>query len=47
MDEYARQVLKAGQDLGITKRGIIIAFATVFVESNWIMYANEADPESL
>lgn len=47
MDEYARQVLKAGVDLGITPRGIIIAFATVFVESGWKMYANNADPESL
>lgn len=46
-DGYARQVLKAGQDLGISERGIVIAFATVFVESNWVMYANNADPESL
>lgn len=45
--EYARQVMRAGVDNGITPRGIIIAFATVFVESDWIMYANEADPESL
>lgn len=46
-DEYALQVLKAGQDLGVSPRGIVIAFATVAVESGWKMYANRADPESL
>lgn len=46
-DTYARQVLKAGKDLGVTDLGIVIGFATVFVESDWIMYANTADPESL
>lgn len=46
-DQYALQVLKAGQDNGISPRGIVIAFATVFVESGWRMYANQADPESL
>lgn len=46
-EEYARQILKAGIDNGVTPRGIIIAFATVFVESDWLMYANYADPESL
>ena len=46
-ETYAPQVLKAGQDNGISPRGIVIAFATVFVESNWVMYANRADPESL
>lgn len=46
-DGYARKVIEAGQDLGIGRRGIVIALATVFVESNWVMYANEADPESL
>ena len=46
-DEYARQVLRAGRDLGITPKGIVIAFATVSVECDWIMYANRADPESL
>lgn len=47
MDRYAREVLRAGRDLGITERGIVIAFATVFVESNWVMYANQNDPETL
>lgn len=47
MDEYARQVLKAGVDCGIAPRGIVIAFATVFVESGWVMYANRDDPASL
>lgn len=46
-DNYAKAVLKAGVDSGISPRGIVIAFATVFVESNWLMYANRADPESL
>lgn len=46
-DEYAREVLRAGRDLGITPRGIVIGFATVFVESGWTMYANKSDPESL
>jgi putative lipoic acid-binding regulatory protein len=47
LEEYARQVLKAGQDLGVTPRGIVIGFATVFVESGWTMYSNQADPPSL
>lgn len=47
MDEYAREVMRAGRDLGISARGIVIGFATVFVESAWKMYANRADPESL
>jgi hypothetical protein len=46
-DQYAPAVLQAGRDLGITPRGIVIGFATVYVESGWVMYANEADPESL
>lgn len=46
-DEYAAQVIRAGRDLGVSPRGIVIALATVFVESNWTMYANESDPESL
>lgn len=46
-DSYARSVIEAGEDLGISPRGIVIAFATVFVESNWLMYANHGDPESL
>lgn len=46
-DAYAREIIRAGRDLGITPRGIVIAFATVYVESNWIMWANAAVPESL
>lgn len=46
-DEYAREVLRAGRDLGITPKGIVIGFATVSVECDWIMYANRNDPESL
>lgn len=45
--QYAAQVAQAGRDLGVSDRGIVIAFATVFVESNWVMYANQRDPESL
>ena len=46
-DEYAREVLRAGRDLGITPRGIVIGFATVDVECDWLMYANRADPDTL
>ena len=46
-DTYAREVIRAGRDLGITPRGIIIGFATVFTECDWIMYANRADPQTL
>lgn len=46
-DEYAREVLRAGSDLNITPRGIVIGFATVSVECDWIMYANAKVPESL
>lgn len=46
-DDYARAVILEGQKRGITPRGIQIALATVYVESNFVMYANEADPASL
>lgn len=46
-DDYARIVLKAGRDAGITPRGIVIGFATVFVESDWLNYANAKVPGSL
>lgn len=46
-DDYVRAVLKAGRDLGVTARGIVIAFATVFVESDWLNYANYKVPDSL
>lgn len=46
-DQYAPAVLQAGRDLGITERGIVIGFATVFVESNWTMYANAKVPDSM
>lgn len=39
-DDYARAVLRAGTELGIMPRGIVIGFATVFVESDWLNYAN-------
>lgn len=45
--EYGPAVLKAGVDLGISPKGIVIGFATVFVESNWTMYANSKVPASM
>jgi hypothetical protein len=33
--------------MGVTPLGIQIAFATVFVESNWTIYANPAVPDSV
>lgn len=46
-DEYAHAVLQAGRDLGITPKGIVIGFAAVYIESNWLNYANSKVPESL
>ena len=46
-DTYAREVIRAGRDRGITDHGIVIAFATVHVESNWLNWANSKVPESL
>ena len=57
-DEYARAIIAEGHGDRddpdrtldhpvITPRGIMIALATALVESNLLMYANEADPESL
>lgn len=46
-DQYGPAVLQAGRDLGITERGIVIGFATVYVESDWLMYANAKVPDSL
>jgi N-acetylmuramoyl-L-alanine amidase len=45
--QYAPKVLQAGVDLGITPKGIVIGFATVFVESDWVMYANASVPASM
>ena len=46
-EQYGPAVLQAGRDLGITPKGIVIGFATVFVESNWTMYANTKVPDSM
>lgn len=43
---YARAVLAAGEALGVTPLGIQIAFAVVFVETEWRNLANPNDPES-
>nr|WP_240619086.1 N-acetylmuramoyl-L-alanine amidase [Mycobacterium intracellulare] len=45
--EFAPAVLQAGRDLGISPKGIVIGFATVYVESNWTMYANAKVPDSM
>lgn len=48
-DDYARAVIATGQRMGITPRGIVIALATVLVESGSPirMWANQKIPESL
>ena len=46
-DDIARIIIRCGQDLGITSRGIHIALATGWVESKFVMYANSNYPESL
>lgn len=46
-DDYARAVIAEGQRHGITERGIVMALSTTLVESDLVMYANYADPESL
>jgi hypothetical protein len=46
-DDYARAVIAEGQRRGITPRGVQIALATVYVESDWLMYANSKVPDSL
>jgi hypothetical protein len=48
-DDYARAVIAEGQRKAITERGIVIALATVIVESGYPirMWANRKVPESL
>lgn len=46
-DAYALAIITEGHLLGITERGMVIALATALVESNLVMYANKADPDSL
>lgn len=46
-DDIARIIIRCGQDMGITSRGIHIALATAWVESKFVMYANSNYPESL
>lgn len=47
MDRYALEVIRAGRDLGVSPRGIVIALSVPFAESEWQMYANRNIPESL
>lgn len=46
-DVYAQAIIREGQRRGVTPRGIQIALATVLVESDLVMYANQGDPDSL
>lgn len=46
-DRYALAIIEEGRRRGMTPRGIRIALATALVESNLVMYANSAVPESL
>jgi hypothetical protein len=48
-DDYARAVIAEGKRRGITERGVVIALATVLVESGYPikMWANYKVPESL
>jgi len=45
--QYAPAVMQAGIDLEISPKGIQIGFATVYVESDWVMYANAKVPASM
>lgn len=46
-EKYALAIIKEGQRLGITPRGIMIALSVALVETNLTMYANSNDPPSL
>ena len=46
-DTIAAGIITEGEHRGITEKGICIAISTGLVETNLVMYANHADPESL
>jgi hypothetical protein len=46
-DRYAQAIITEGRRRRISERGICIALATALVESNLVMYANAAVPESM
>lgn len=46
-ERYALAVIRVGQALGVSPKGIKIALTVPFVESGWRMYANANIPESL
>jgi len=46
-DDIASGIIAEGERRGITEKGICIAISTGLVETNLVMYANHADPESL
>ncbi|QIN94250.1 endolysin [Mycobacterium phage Willsammy] len=46
-DQHALTIMRKGQEMGITPRGIKIALAVALVESNITVYANPKVPESM
>lgn len=46
-DQVASEMIRAGQYLNISPKGIVIGLATELVESNCTVYANEAVPASM
>lgn len=46
-ERYALAVIRVGQALGVSPKGIKIALCVPFVESGWRMYANANIPDSL
>ena len=46
-DSIALGIIAEGERRGVTEKGICIAISTGLVETNLVMYANHADPESL
>ncbi|AOT25771.1 lysin A [Mycobacterium phage Tortellini] len=46
-DRHALTIMRKGQEMGITPRGIKIALAVALVESNITIYANPKVPESM
>jgi len=46
-DQYVDAIVAEGRSRNISDKGIAIALATMLVESDGVMYANDADPESL
>lgn len=45
--DIARAVREVGEQLGISPKGVKIAYATISVECGWLIYANAKDPDTL